>query len=335
MENTINKNEDVLLKVRDLSVKFELLNGQTVHAVNSISFDVCKGDVLGIVGESGSGKSQTMMAMLDLISKNGRCEGNAYFEGKDMLKLKNKELNKIRGSDISFIFQDPMTSLNPYLKIGDQMTEVLVLKEKMPYKKALEKTIEMLEYVGVKDARVRVNHYPNQLSGGMSQRVMIAMALLSKPKLLIADEPTTALDVTVQKQILSLFKKLNEELGLAIILITHDIGVVASICNKIAVFYLGRVVEQGDIDDVFYKTAHPYSYGLLQSVPRLYGKDEKLYSIKGSVQVQKQAIKGCSFMPRCDYASDICKSYDMKLKVQEKSNHLSACHKNLKEFQSN
>ncbi len=334
-KNLNTKSNTPLLEVKDLSVKFKLLSGETVHAVNSVSFNVCEGDVLGIVGESGSGKSQTMMAMLNLISKNGKVEGKACFNGKDMVALKTKELNKIRGSEVSFIFQDPMTSLNPYLKIGDQMTETLVLKEKISQKEALERAIQMLEYVGVKDARVRVAHYPNQLSGGMSQRVMIAMALLSKPKLLIADEPTTALDVTVQKQILSLFNKLNKELGLAIILITHDIGVVASICNKIAVFYLGRIVEQGDIDDVFYKTAHPYTYGLLKSVPRLDGKEEKLYSIKGSVKVQKQALKGCSFRDRCSFATDICNSHGMELVEQEKDNHLSACYANLKQLKLN
>ena len=296
---------DLLLDVKDLRVTFATPDG-TVTAVNDLNFSLRAGETLGIVGESGSGKSQTAFALMGLLASNGRVEGSARFNGREILNLPEKQLNALRAEQVAMIFQDPMTSLNPYLRVGDQLMEVLQLHKGMSKAQAFEESVRMLDAVKMPEARKRMKMYPHEFSGGMRQRVMIAMALLCRPRLLIADEPTTALDVTVQAQIMTLLNDLKREFNTAIIMITHDLGVVAGICNKVLVMYAGRTMEYGSARDVFYHPTHPYSLGLLNAVPRLDTEGESLLTIPGNPPNLLRLPKGCPFQPRCPYAMEIC-----------------------------
>ncbi|MDT8408026.1 MAG: ABC transporter ATP-binding protein [Wenzhouxiangellaceae bacterium] len=295
-----------LLEIRDLVVSFDTPEGR-VHAVNGLSLDLDPGQTLGIVGESGSGKTQTAMAMMGLLAENGRASGSVRFRGQQLLGLSRREMTSIRGSKISMIFQDPVSSLNPYLSIGDQLIEVLTHHRNLKHKAARERAVEMLQQVGLSDPRQRMRQYPHQLSGGMCQRVMIAMGLLCQPDLLIADEPTTALDVTVQSQINTLMGELSEQSSTAIMLITHDLGVVAGLCDKVLVMYAGEVMESADIEPLFEDPAHPYTQGLLESVPRMDRSDSGiLKAIPGNPPDLIDLPPGCPFRQRCPYAFDRC-----------------------------
>jgi oligopeptide transport system ATP-binding protein len=299
-----------LLRVRDLQVQFNTENG-IVRAVNGISFDLAAGETLGIVGESGSGKSVANLALLGLIPQppGEIVGGRAELRGQDLLGKSHRELTAIRGNDIAMIFQDPMTALNPFLTIAEQLTEATRLHLGLSSKDALDHAIEMLQRVGIPAAKQRVFEYPHQFSGGMRQRVMIAMALSCQPDVLIADEPTTALDVTIQAQILDLMKDLQQKDGTAIILITHDLGVVASICHRVLVMYGGRIVEQADVDSLFSRPQHPYTHGLLKSAPRWdEARQEKLVAIEGQPPDMAQLPAGCAFEPRCPHRVDRCQS---------------------------
>lgn len=294
-----------LLKVNDLGVQFQTHDG-FVYAVNGVNFELDRGQTLGIVGESGSGKSQSVLAMMGLLAKNGRTTGEALYKGKNLLTMSPREMNQIRGDRVSMIFQDPMTSLNPYLTVERQMTEVLELHKNMTRKAAKKRAIELLEAVRIPEAARRIDMYPHEFSGGMRQRVMIAMALLCEPEVLIADEPTTALDVTVQAQILSLLKDLQRDFGTAIIMITHDLGVVAGLCENVMVMYGGRVMEYGSANDIFYHPSHPYTIGLLGALPRLDHEGGELMSIPGNPPNMANLPKGCPFSERCSFASEQC-----------------------------
>ena len=296
-----------LLSVEDLRVQFWTSRG-TVHAVNGISFDVAPGDTLGIVGESGCGKSVTSLALLGILPRAGKVVGgSATFEGRDLVGLSDAELRRIRGKEIAMIFQDPMTSLNPVLTIGRQIREALETHFGMDRGPANTRAAELLDQVGIPGARRRLKDYPHQFSGGMRQRAMIAMALACEPKLLIADEPTTALDVTIQAQILELLRELVAEHRTALILITHDLGVVAGMCERVNVMYAGMFVETGTADDLFARPRHPYTVGLLQSVPRLDARRRaKLHPIEGTPRDMLSAPSACPFAPRCRYVIDSC-----------------------------
>ncbi|WP_051786388.1 ABC transporter ATP-binding protein [Endozoicomonas numazuensis] len=295
-----------LLDVDNLRVKFTTPDGD-VTAVNNMTFSLRAGETLGLVGESGSGKSQTAFALMGLLAKNGIIEGSAKFEGQDILGLSENELNRIRAEQVSMIFQDPMTSLNPYMKVGPQLMEVLQLHKGMSKKEAFEESVKMLDAVKMPEARKRMNMYPHEFSGGMRQRVMIAMALLCRPKLLIADEPTTALDVTVQAQIMELLNELKSEFNTAIIMITHDLGVVAGICDKVLVMYAGRTMEYGTTNEVFYDPRHPYSRGLLEAIPRLDTGGEILPTIPGNPPNLLNLPQGCPFQERCPHVMQRCR----------------------------
>jgi oligopeptide transport system ATP-binding protein len=302
--------DEVVLQVKDLKTYFKLDEG-LLKAVDGVSFDLRKGETLGIVGESGSGKSVTNLAVMKLIPiPPGRIAGGeVLFQGKDLLKMADEEIRTIRGNKISMIFQDPMTSLNPFLRISTQMIETIVLHQGMTKKDAKEKSIEMLRLAGIPSPEKRIDSYPHQFSGGMRQRVMIAMALSCNPEVLIADEPTTALDVTIQAQILELIKDLTARLGTAVILITHSLGVVAGMCDNINVMYAGRIVERGTAEEIFEDPKHPYTQGLIKSVPRLdRATQQRLLSIEGQPPNVINLPDCCPFYPRCDKAMDICKS---------------------------
>jgi oligopeptide transport system ATP-binding protein len=277
--------------------------------VDGISFEVNEGETLGIVGESGSGKSVSCYSLLGLVQcPPGRIEnGIAFFKGIDLLKCLSKELRKIRGNRISMIFQDPMTSLNPYLTIGLQLTESLLAHKKISQREAIKKAVHALAEVGIQDPEKRINHYPHQFSGGMRQRVMIAMALITEPTLLIADEPTTALDVTIQAQILDLIKKLQKSRNMSVIFITHDLGVIAGISDRVLVMYAGKIVESGATRDVYYKPVHPYTQALLNSIPSSRQTGDTLYVIPGQPPDTSKPPAGCAFSPRCKYATEPCK----------------------------
>ncbi|MFN2488216.1 MAG: ABC transporter ATP-binding protein [Actinomycetota bacterium] len=316
-----------LLSVRDLEVKF-ITRRATVHAVNGISFDLEAGETLGIVGESGCGKSVSSLAMLGILPKPaGRVtRGEVLFEDHDLLKLSDGELRKIRGKDVAMIFQDPISSLNPVLTIGRQMTEVLTKHLHVSKDDAREQAADLLDRVGIPAARDRLGDYPHQFSGGMRQRVMIAMAMSCNPKVLIADEPTTALDVTIQAQILDLMRALVAEEQMALILITHDLGVVAGICERINVMYAGRFVETATIKELFARPRHPYTLGLLRSVPRLdAARKEKLVPIEGAPRDLTRVIDECPFAPRCAYAVDASYEGVPQLGSIDVAGHLVAC----------
>lgn len=300
--------ENNLLELKDFSVQFKTLQGYTVYAVNNVSLQVKPKQTLAIVGESGSGKSQLMLGVMGLLPSNGKVSGTALFNGKNLASLSVKELNKIRGTEIGMIFQDPMTSLNPYLKVSTQMVEVLTKNKQFSKKQAKQKAIEVLNLVGVPEASSRINLYPHQFSGGLRQRIMIAISLLANPKLIIADEPTTALDVTIQAQILDIFAKLKDTLDLSLIMITHDLAVVSEIADIVAVFYGGNIAEIGTREEVFNSPKHPYTKALLNSIPRMdQSKNEPLFSIEGFPQVMLEPPKECTFINRCKYANAKCK----------------------------
>ncbi|SEU03139.1 oligopeptide transport system ATP-binding protein [Salinibacillus kushneri] len=297
---------DKLLDVKDLKVSFNTFSGE-VQAVRGVSFDVNKGETLAIVGESGSGKSVTTKALMQLLPKPQGFikDGQILLEGEDIVQKSEKEMQKLRGQDISMIFQDPMTSLNPTMKVGTQIMEPLIKHQKMSRAKAKERAIELLELVGIPDASTRITQYPHQFSGGMRQRVVIAIALACDPKLLIADEPTTALDVTIQAQILELMKDIQRKTESSIIFITHDLGVVANVADRVAVMYAGKIVEIGTADEIFYNPKHPYTWGLLGSMPTLDNDGYDLIAIPGSPPDMTDPPKGDAFAPRNEYALKI------------------------------
>lgn len=297
----------MLLEVKNLSTTFKMKRG-TVKAVNQISFNCEEGEILAIVGESGSGKSVTSLSIMQLLAENAEVtEGEILYKGENLLKKSLPEMRTMRGNEISMIFQEPMTSLNPVMRIGDQLTESIRLHMKLNKKDALKRAVEMLELVGIPSPEQRVKDYPHQMSGGMRQRVMIAMALACNPTLLIADEPTTALDVTIQAQILDLIYRLREKLGMAVILITHDLGVVAEAADRVVVMYCGKVVEEAKVEALFEKPLHPYTQGLLASIPRADEDKERLYMIEGMVPNPMNMPSGCAFSERCTQCMEICK----------------------------
>lgn len=317
---------DKLVEIRNLRTHFRTEDG-VVPAVDGVNMYIRRGETLGVVGESGCGKSVTSLSVMRLIPNppGEIVDGEILFEGRDLLKLPEPEMRKIRGNEISMIFQEPMTSLNPVFTVGDQIAEAIMLHQGLNYKEATAKAVEMLKLVGIPAPEKRVKEYPHQLSGGMRQRVMIAMALSCNPKLLIADEPTTALDVTIQAQILELMKKLKKELGMAIMLITHDLGVVAEMCERVVVMYAGKVVEEADAVSLFKHPLHPYTEGLLESVPRLDEARERLHVIEGVVPNPLNMPQGCRFHPRCPYAVDKCREVEPELEPVA-DGRLVACH---------
>ena len=313
-----------LLEVENLRVAFHTRNG-VVRAVDDVSFHVEKGEVLGIVGESGSGKSVTCYSLMGLIPQPpGRIEsGRARFDGTDLLHCSKKQLADIRGKRIAMIFQDPMTSLNPYLRVGDQIIEPLLIHGGVSKADAVQRALTALREVGIHDGQNRLRMYPHEFSGGMRQRVMIAMALISNPELLIADEPTTALDVTVQAQILDLIKKLQSDHGTAVVFITHDLGVVSGFCDRVQVMYAGRIVETASVGDVFRAPQHPYNQALQRSIPAMQAKGDELYTIRGLPPDLSKPIPGCPFVPRCEHARAECDA-PVVLKTVTPA-HASAC----------
>lgn len=318
-----------LLEVNQLGVQFQTPDG-VVSAVNGVNFTLDRGQTLGIVGESGSGKSQTVLAIMGLLARNGQATGQVRFQGQDLLALPTPELNRIRGDRVAMIFQDPMTSLNPYLTVERQMTEVLELHKGLSRKDARVRAIQALDAVKMPEAAKRVAMYPHEFSGGMRQRVMIAMALLCEPDVLIADEPTTALDVTVQAQILTLMRELQRDFGTAIIMITHDLGVVAGLCDQVLVLYGGQVMEQGSAESIFYRPSHPYTTGLLAAVPKLDGGDAPMVAIPGTPPNMAKLPAGCPFTERCTLASPRCASERPNFgPAAHDASVLRACHKSV------
>ena len=326
-----------LLEIKNLKTSFKTHIGD-VQSVRGVSFHLDKGEALGVVGESGCGKSVTMMTIMRLLGGNAKIKAeNITFDDKDITKPTEKLMQTIRGNDMSMIFQDPMTSLNPLFTVGDQLTEHLIKHKKISKKEAKEKAIKMLDMVGIPSPEKRLKQYPHEFSGGMRQRVMIAMSLICEPKLIIADEPTTALDVTIQAQILDLMKDLKEKLDTSIILITHDLGVVADLCSRINVMYGGLIVEEGTTEDIFYRGKHPYTWGLLRSVPNPKSElKEKLIPIEGQPPDLLKPPVGCPFTARCDYAMKICKEKQPPL-FEISEGHRAACwlcHKNAPKVES-
>jgi len=297
---------DCLLEIQDLRVHFDTDEG-VVRALDGVDIQVPAGKTVCLVGESGCGKSVTSHAVMGLTPRNGRIvSGSIRFEGRELLREKESRLNRIRGREIAMIFQDPMNALNPVHSVGTQIKESLVLHQRLPDAAAAKEALHLLEIVGIPEPKARLKEFPHQLSGGMSQRVMIAMALACRPKLLIADEPTTALDVTIQAQILDLLRQLQAEIGMSVLLITHDLGVVAEMAHTVSVMYCGRIVESGPVDTLFANPTHPYTHGLLQSLPRVDRDTEDLSPIEGAVPSPFDLPPGCSFAPRCAYASAQC-----------------------------
>jgi len=321
---------DTVLDVRNLKTTFKLRRGK-VHAVNGISFHLRKGEMLGVVGESGCGKSVSMLSIINLLPPAARIEnGTVLLGGKNLREMGRREMQRIRGNRIGMIFQDPMTSLNPVLKIGVQMAEAIIYHQKLSREQAYNRCAELLELVGISNPRERLDEFPHQLSGGMRQRVMIAMALTCEPEILIADEPTTALDVTIQAQIVELLKEIREKLGTSIILITHDLGLVAGMVDRVIVMYSGFIVESAPVDEIYYDPRHPYTKGLLKSVPKLRGeKTPRLSSIPGAPPDLSAVPTGCPFRPRCPYAVARCETENPGLTdvpdVPEHIVHQAAC----------
>jgi peptide/nickel transport system ATP-binding protein len=316
-----------LIQIQDLNVDFATEDG-VVHAVGGVSLSVGPGQMLGVVGESGSGKSVSMLTVMGLTrSENATISGTAQFDGKDLITMPDDQLRKIRGNDIAMIFQDPLSSLHPFYKVGVQLVEAIRTHRDMPKSEARRRSVDLLRQVGIPDPEGRVDAYPHEFSGGMRQRAMIAMALANDPKVLIADEPTTALDVTVQAQILDLIARLQRERDMAVILITHDLGVVAEHADEIAVMYAGKVVEQAPTDGIFYAPEHPYTWGLLQSIPRLdRPPGEPLVPIPGRPPSLIALPSGCSFHPRCAYVRDRHRKVEPQLgPVPDQDGHLVAC----------
>lgn len=300
-----------VLEVKNLRTSFFTHVGE-VKAIRDVSFFIDRGEAVGIVGESGSGKSVTSLSIMQLLQHPGRVTGGQIlFGGEDLLKKNKKEMRKIRSSRISMIFQDPMTSLNPLFTVGSQISEAILEHQKISKKDAQKRAVEMLRMVGIPDPEERARCYPHEFSGGMRQRAMIAMALSCQPELLIADEPTTALDVTIQAQVLRLLRELKDKTNTAIILITHDLGVVASSCSRIIVMYGGQIMETGTVEDIFYSPLHPYTMGLLQSIPREGGNKERLHSIPGTPPDMLKPPAGCPFYPRCEFAMRICREKEV------------------------
>lgn len=320
-----------ILEVKNLKTSFFTDSGE-VEAVNSISFNLDAGRLLGIVGESGSGKSVTAYSMMQILTSPGRIVGGSVlFKGRDLTKLKSKEMDEIRGAKISIIFQDPMTSLNPVFTIGNQISEAIRLHTDRSKEEIHQRAIELLELVGINEPTRRLKQYPYELSGGMRQRVMIAMALACEPDILIADEPTTALDVTIQGQILELIQELQEKMGMAVIMITHDLGVIASMCDEIIVMYAGSICERGDADDIFYRPHHEYTKGLINSIPTLEKIESRLVPIPGTPVDLLNLPDGCAFATRCPKAMNICLS-DRPQEILVESGHAAACWLNIKNF---
>ncbi|NDC74704.1 ABC transporter ATP-binding protein [bacterium] len=315
-----------LLEVSDLRTSFHSRGG-VFRAVDGVSFTLERGETLGLVGESGSGKSVTCASLLRLLpSPPARIEGAyARFDGLDLLRATDAELRSVRGKRIGMIFQDPMTSLNPYMRISEQLIEPLLIHEKISRRDALARALAMLEAVGINDAARRLHSYAHEFSGGMRQRVMIAMALIARPELLIADEPTTALDVTVQAQILELIKKLQRELGMAVIFISHDLGVVSGLCDRVLVMYAGRIVESATVDTLFRSPRHPYTRALQRSIPALQAKGAELYTLPGLPPDLSQPISGCAFAERCEFAVEACRAGGSPALAECALSHAHAC----------
>ncbi|MBL4831203.1 MAG: ATP-binding cassette domain-containing protein [Aliivibrio sp.] len=313
-----------ILTVNNMNVRFRTQDG-LVQAVSDLSFSIKPGETLGIVGESGSGKSQSVFALMGLTADNGIVSGDALFHGKNLLEMSKKELNRIRAEKIGMIFQDPMNSLNPFMKIGKQLTEVLRKHKGLSSREATAQSIQMLDAVRIPSAQTRMTQYPHELSGGMRQRVMIAMALLCKPELIIADEPTTALDVTVQAQILTLLRDLQTEFNTAILLITHDMGVVAEMCDRVLVMYGGRRMEQASINSLFESPSHPYTQGLLTAIPSIHDDIDRLKTIAGNPPSALIDAQGCPFYERCSSAKELCKN-EMPKFLSVNDQQSLACH---------
>ena len=312
-----------VLEVRDLYLNFKTMWG-VAKVLNGVSFKIREGEIFGLVGETGCGKSVTALSILRLLPPNAEISGEILFKGENLLEKSEEEMRKLRGKEISIVFQDPMTSLNPLFKIGEQMLDVIMLHEGMDKDEALEHAKKLLSAVGLPDPERILNSYPHELSGGMRQRVMIAMALSSNPSLLIADEPTTALDVTIQKQILELILKLRDEYNFSVLLITHDLGVVAEVCDRVGVMYAGNIVEVAPTEELFENPLHPYTKGLLSVVPDPRAK-KPLKPLRGSVPSLLNPPGGCRFHPRCDYAMEVCKRVKPEL-VELSPGHFVACH---------
>lgn len=315
-----------LLQVENLSTSFKTERG-IMKAVDGVSFQVNKGEIMAVVGESGCGKSVTVQSILRLYDEKytASYEGSIIFEDKDILALPLKQMQEIRGKEISMIFQDALSALNPVFTVGNQIMEALKLHTDLSKEAAYQKAIEIIELVGINDPEKRFNQYPFELSGGMRQRIMIAIALVCEPKLLIADEPTTALDVTIQAQIMNLIVELNKKLNMGVILITHDLSVVAETCSRVVVMYLGQVVEEAEVNEIFDHPTHPYTNGLLRSIPQIDGdRPDRLFMIKGMVPLLSQIPKGCRFAPRCPYATEKCHSEMPELR-EISANHTVRC----------
>ncbi len=325
---------DEILNIRNLKTYF-YSEGREIKAVDGVDFTLKRGETLGIVGESGSGKSITSLSLMRLIpTPPGKIvDGEIIFKGENLLKKSEEAMREIRGNEISMIFQEPMTSLNPVFSIGEQIAEAIRIHQGLPRREAWDKAVDMLRLVGIPSPEKRAKQEPHELSGGMRQRVMIAMALSCNPELLIADEPTTALDVTIQAQILDLLKKLQKELGTAIIMITHDLGVIAETCDKVAVMYAGKVVEYTDADSLFDNPGHPYTEALMNSIPRV-DSDEELAAIRGTVPSPHEMPVGCSFAPRCDYATELCFEREPELEAVGPVSKIR-CWKYTEEWQEN
>jgi len=316
----------ILLKVENLQTHFFTPEG-VIRAVDGISFDLSAGETLGLVGESGSGKTVTALSILRLVPPPGRIvEGKIEFAGQDLLKLTPSELRKIRGNRIAMVFQEPMSALNPVLTVGSQVLESVRLHQKVSRWEGRDKTVELFKLVGIPSPEIRFKAYPHQLSGGMRQRVMLAMALAGKPDLLLADEPTTALDVTIQAQVLDLLDKLKKNLGMSVLFITHDLGIIAEHADRVAICYAGKIVELAPVRELFARPAHPYSQGLINSIPKMFsgGKDLKLSALPGTVPDLKNLPPGCRFEPRCPRALPLCRKYDSEQKTI-RPGHLAAC----------